>query len=96
MAAYTFDGRRLKKGARVIANVAGDRIREGTGSTVACNIHGERIRDGTGSRVMFNLRGDVIREGTGGRRIARMRDVDDDIDGPGRVVKAALWLYFVR
>ena len=96
VAAYTFDGRRLKKGARVIANVAGDRIREGTGSTVACNIHGERIRDGTGSRVMFNLRGDVIREGTGGRRIARMRDVDDDIDGPGRVVKAALWLYFVR
>ena len=46
--------------------------------------------------MIANLKGDDIRKDRGSTRIARMRDVDGDIDGPGRLVKAALWLYFVR
>jgi hypothetical protein len=65
MTDYTFDGVILKYGSRIIANVKGDSIREGTGSHVVANIHGEEIREGTGSHTLFNLRGDEIRSGSG-------------------------------
>ncbi|WP_127716744.1 hypothetical protein [Halobacteriovorax sp. HLS] len=96
MAKLKFDGTKLKDGGRTIANVSGDRIREGTGSRTVLNISGDKVREGTGSRTLFNVSGDKIREGTGSRKIADMDDVDKSIDGPGKVVKAALWFYFVR
>ena len=96
MASYKFDGTRLKLGSSTIANVRGDSICKGSGSNKVANIRGDKICKGSGSNVEFNVRGDNICQGSGSNRIARMRDIDDDIDGPGHIVKAALWLYFVR
>ena len=96
MSSYKFDGKKLKRGGTTVANVSGTRIRKGSGSSAICNIRDDNIRDGSGSSTKFNLRGDDIRSGSGSSKIATMKDVDKDIDGPGRVVKAALWLYFVR
>lgn len=96
MATYKFDGDKLKKGGQTLANVRGDKICRGSGSTTICNIRDDRICEGSGPSTAFNVRGDDIRKGSGGSRIATMRDVDKDIDGPGRTVKAALWLYIVR
>jgi hypothetical protein len=96
MTEYRFDGLALKSGGKTIANVKGNEIREGTGSRVVANIHGEEIRGGTGSHALFNIKGDEIRSGTGPSRVAKLSAVDADISGPGRVVKAALWLFFCR
>jgi hypothetical protein len=96
MTDYPFDGVILKYGSKKIANVRDDSIREGTGSHVVANIHGEEICEGTGSHTLFNLRGDQICSGSGSSRVARMKDVDADIKGPGYVIKAALWLLFCR
>ncbi len=97
MAKYKFDGTYLKEGSKTIANVKGNDIREGTGSiNTVGNIKGDDIRQKTGSTVMFNIKGDDIRQGTGSSKIATMKDVDKEIEGPGKVVKAALWVLFCR
>ena len=96
MAAYKFDGTKLKRGGTTIANVSGYRIRKGTGSTAVANIAGDRIRQGTGSTVMANVSGDRIRLGTGSTTIGSMKDAQKAIDGPGGVTLAALWFCFVR
>jgi len=96
MASHTFDGVVLKQGSRTIGNVKGAQIREASGSHVVGNIRGDDIREGSGSHVLFNVRGDDIRAGSGSSRIARMRDVDSAIEGPGGMTKAALWLLFIR
>lgn len=96
MAAYKFDGTVLKEGSKTIAHIKGNEIREGTGSKVLANIKDDQIRMGTGSSVMFNIRGDDIRQGTGSSKIATMKEVDKVIDGPGKNVKAALWLVCCR
>lgn len=96
MAKYKFDGKNLKEGSRTIANVQGDNIREGNGVKVIGNIKGDNIRQGNGVTVLFNVKGDNIRQGNGVTKLATMDDVDDDIDGPGKVVKAALWLLCCR
>lgn len=96
MSHYKFDGIYLKEGSRVIANVKGHDIREGNGSHMIGNVKGDDIRQGNGSTILFNIRGDDIRQGNGSTRIATMRDVDAAIDGPGKVIKAALWLLLCR
>jgi len=96
MPKYKFDGQKLKKGSSVIATIRSDKICKGSSSLIICNIKGERIRKGNGSSVDFNVRGDAIRKGTGSSILYKMKGVDKDIDGSGQVVKAALWLYFVR
>jgi K+/H+ antiporter YhaU regulatory subunit KhtT len=96
MAKYKFDGTNLKEGSKTLANVQGNNIRKETGSTVIANIQGDNIRQGTGSTVLANVRGDEIRQGTGTTKIATMKDVDSAIEGPGRVVKAALWFVCCR
>jgi predicted amino acid racemase len=96
MGKFKFDGKYLKEGGRTIANVSGDRIRKGTGSSTVCNISGNKIRMGTGSSVLCNVSGDDIREGSGSSRIARMRDIRDQIDGPGGITLVALWYCFLR
>lgn len=96
MIKYKFDGKYLKYNGKKIANVSGDKIREGTGSRTICNISGDKVREGNGSRTLINIRGEDIREGTGSRRIAKMDDVREIIDGPGGITLAALWYYFVR
>lgn len=96
MASHKFDGTKLKRGGTTVANVRGDAVCKGSGSTKTCNIRGDKICKGSGSTAEFNVRGDKICKGSGSSSLAKMRDVDKDIDGSGHVVKAALWLYFVR
>jgi hypothetical protein len=96
MTKYKFDGTALKDGSKVIANVKGNDLREGSGSTVLANVKDDNIRQGTGSTVLFNIKGDDIRQGTGSTKIATMKDVDKVIDGPGKVIKAALWVMCLR
>ena len=96
MSRYKFDGRVLKHGGSTIANVRSDKVCGGSGSSAVCNIRGDKICEGSGSSAAFNVRGDKICQGSGSSRIATIDDVDDDIEGPGHIVKAALWLYFVR
>ncbi len=96
MSQLKFDGVRLKDGGSTIANVRGDKICSGSGSSVACNVRGDKICEGSGSSTAFNVRGDNICEGSGSSRIATMKDVDKAISGPGHVIKAALWVWFVR
>lgn len=96
MAKLKFDGTSLKDGAKTIANVSGNNIREGSGPKTVANINGNNIREGNGPKVMFNISGNDIRQGNSPSKIATMKDVDAQIEGPGKVVKAALWLYFCR
>jgi hypothetical protein len=96
MTNYKFDGQQLKYRSKTIANTRGDNICEGSGTSVVCNLRGDNICKGRGTTVEFNLRGDKICKGRGTSKIADLDDAEDAIDGPGRVVLAALWLYFVR
>jgi len=96
MASYKFDGTYLKDGSKVIANVKGTDIREANGSHVIANIKVDDIREGSGSKVLFNVKGDDIRQGSGTSKIGTMKDVDKAIDGPGKVIKAALWVMCCR
>lgn len=96
MANYRFDGTTLKEGGKTIANVKGNDIREGAGGHVIGNIKGDAIRQGSGGTIIFNVKGDDIRQGSGGSRIGTMKEVDKAIDGPGKTVKAALWVLCCR
>ena len=91
-----FDGKKLKDGGKTLANVNGDRIREGNGTKTLLNVRDDKIREGNGTKTLFNLKKNDIREGSGTRKIADMDDVKDDIDGPGGVMLAALWVLFCR
>jgi len=93
---YKFDGKRFKYRGKTLANISGDRIREGTGSKTLANIKGDRVRERTGGSTLINVKGRDIREGTGSRRIAKMDDIDKMIDGPGGITKAALWYLFIK
>lgn len=96
MSKLKFDGTNLKDGSKVLANVKGHDIRKESGSTVIGNIKDKHIRQGSGSTVLFNLSGDDIRQGSGSTKIATMKDVDAAIEGPGKELKAALWLLCCR
>jgi len=96
MSKLKFDGTHLKDGSKTIANVNGNNIRKENGSTVIGNISGNNIRQGSGSTVLFNLSGDDIRQGSGSTKIATMKDVDASIEGPGKALKAALWVLCCR
>jgi hypothetical protein len=96
MSKYKFDGKNLKDGGKIIANISGNNIRNGSGGSVIGNIRGDSIRKGSGGTVLFNIKGDDIRTGSGGSKIATMKDVNNSIDGPGKVLKAALWLLCCR
>jgi len=96
MSKYKFDGTSLKDGMKTIANVKGNQIREGSGMKVVANIKDDNIREGSGMKILFNVKGDDIRQGSGMSKIATMKDVSKDIEGPGKTIKAALWLFYCR
>ena len=81
-AKYKFDGTKFtaKNNSTVIANVRRDRICDGTSS----------------SRVVANISSGNLCSKTGSSKICKMRDVHNEIEGPGEEIKAALWLYFVK
>jgi hypothetical protein len=93
---YKFDGIKLKMGSKTIANVRGSKICKSTGTQAICNIRGDKVCEGTGTKAVFNLRGDKICEKTGARKICSLDDVNDYIEGPGGLIKAAMWFFFIR
>lgn len=97
-AKYRFDGTKLTRTGMslAIATVRGNKICEKTRTTATATIRGDKIADKTRTTTAFTVRGDKICKGSGYASIATMKEVDAAIDGPGNVVKAALWLYFVR
>ena len=96
MAQYKFDGKYMKRGGTIIANVSGKYIRQGSGGTTVANISDDKVRQGSGGTTLINVKGDDIRQGTSGTKIASMSDVRKAIDGPGGVTLAALWFCFIH
>ena len=75
----------------------GSKLTEKYKSTVIANVRGDRICDGTSSsRVVANISSGNLCSKTGSSKICKMRDIHNEIEGPGEEIKAALWLYFVK
>ena len=72
----------LKDGGKTIANIRGDKLREGTGSSTLCNVRNGDIRDGTGTSRKAKVR-DVK------RMIKGSESLSD-------VFIAAIWQTFIR
>jgi hypothetical protein len=99
MAGLSFDGTKLKDGAKVIANVYKDKIYEGSGrSKCLANIYKDKIYQGSGrSKCMANVYKGKIYDGSGhSTKIAEVDDAKSVIDGPGSSIIAALWFICVR
>ena len=98
-AKYTFDGDKLteKNRTTTIASVRGNKICAKTSSTATANVRGSKIYDGNSTaKVVANIRSGYLCSDNGSSRICKMRDIDNDIEGPGQEIKAALWWYFVN
>jgi hypothetical protein len=99
-AKYKFDGTKLteKYKSTAIANVRGDKIYKGTSaSSPIANVRGDKIHKGTSaSSPVANVRSGCLCSKTSSSRICKMKDIHNEIEGPGEEIKAALWLYFVK
>lgn len=96
MSKFKFDGVRLKKNGTTVATIRGHSICNGNSSTVIATVKDKYILKGTGSTKLINIKNDKICDGSGSTALATMKDVNNDIDGPGEVMKAALWFLFCR
>ena len=65
-------------------------------STVIANVRGDKICDRTTSTVVANVHSGNLCSKQTSSRICKMRDVHNEIEGPGEEIKAALWLYYVK
>ena len=98
-AKFKFDGDKLSEKNRTttIATVRRDKIYAKTSYTTTANIRGSKIYEGTSTaKVVANVRSGYLCSDNGSSRICKMRDIDNDIEGPGEEIKAALWWYFVN
>ena len=100
-AKYKFDGTKLteKYKSTAIANVRGDKIYKGTSaSSPIANVRGDKIHKGSssGAPPVANVRYDWLCSGSSSSRICKMKDIHNEIEGPGEAIKAALWWYFVK
>ena len=89
----------LKDGGKTIANIRGDKLREGTGSSTLCNEREDKVRRGTGSSTLCNVKNGDIRDGTGSSRKAKVKDIKRMIKGSeslSDVFVAAIWQTFIR
>jgi hypothetical protein len=96
---YVFDGGKLteKNRSTVIASVRGNKIFAKTSYTVTANVRGSRIFDGNSStNVKANVRSGNLCSERGSSKICKMKDIHNEIDGPGEEIKAALWFYFIH
>jgi len=99
MSKYRFDGKRLKMGSKVLANVKGNRIYEKTGaSKCLVNIRNDRIYEGSGaSMCLANIRYEKIYEGSGmSRKLETIDGVRKIINGVGGITLAALWVACIK
>ena len=75
----------------------GSKLTEKYKSTVIANVRGDRICDGTSSsKVVANISSGNLCSKTGSSKICKMKDIHNEIEGPGEEIKAALWLYYVK
>jgi len=98
-AKFKFDGGKLteKNRTTTIATVRGNKIFAKTSYTTTANVRGSKIFDRNSStKVVANVRSGYLCSDNGSSRICKMRDIDNDIEGPGEEIKAALWWYFVN
>jgi|TARA_B100000959_G_scaffold168118_1_gene176119 hypothetical protein len=101
-AKYKFDGTKLieKNRSTTIANVRGDKIHKGSssGAPSVANVRGDKIHKGSssGAPPVANVRYDWLCSGSSSSRICKMKDIHNEIEGPGEAIKAALWWYFVK
>ena len=89
----------LKDGDKTIANIRGDKLRNGTGSSTLCNVRDDKVRRGTGSSTLCNVKNGDIRDGTGSSRKAKVKDIKKMIKGSeslSDVFVAAIWQTFIR
>ena len=56
----------------------------------------KKKQEGEEKKEKGNIKGDDIRQGSGASKIAKMKDIRKQIDGPGGVTLAALWYCFIR
>jgi hypothetical protein len=96
MAKLKFDGTKLKDGGRLIATVRGDKICAKTSYTAEVTIRKDAICEKTGYKKLATLRKNDLCQGTGYSKLISLDDIDDEIEGPGGITKAALWFCFVR
>jgi len=73
--------------------IKGDKMQDKRHRTTAY-IKGDKILDER-RRTMAYIKGDKILDERR-RPVAKMRDIDRAIDGPGGASKIALWLLFVK
>jgi len=98
-AKFKFDGDKLteKNRTTTIATVRRDKIYAKTSSMTTANVRGSKIYDGNSTaKVVANVRSGYLCSDNGSSRICKMRDIHNEIEGPGEEIKAALWWYFVN
>ena len=98
-AKFKFDGDKLteKNRSTAIASVRGNKVFAKTSYTTTANVRGSKIYDVNSTvKVVANVRSGYLCSDNGSSRICKMRDIDNDIEGPGEEIKAALWWYFVN
>ena len=98
-AKFKFDGGKLteKNRTTTIATVRGNKIFAKTRYTATANVRGSKIYDGNSTaKVIANVRSGNLCSENGSSRICKMRDIHNEIEGPGEEIKAALWWYFVN
>ena len=98
--ALKFDGKCLKESSKILCNVRGDTIFEGSGaSKPLANFRGDTIFEGSGaSKPLANVRGDNIFEGSGASKTLiktsdAVRKIGATSQGPST---AAMWFMFCR
>jgi hypothetical protein len=98
--ALKFDGKYLKESSKILCNVRGNTIFEGSGgSKPLANVRGDTIFEGSGgSKPLANVRGDTIFEGSGGSKpLIKTSDVARKIGATSRgPLTAAIWYLFCR
>jgi len=94
MSDYKFNGTELRaRNGSLVGKIDGSHIRDARGATVG-QIDGHSIRDGRGARI-GQVDGEHIKDASG-HTIGSLTDARRDIEGPGGVSIAALWLLFVH
>ena len=98
-AKFKFDGDKLteKNRSTTIATVRGDKIFAKTSYTTTANVRGSKIFDRNSStKVVANVRSGYLCSENGSSKICKMKNIHNEIEGPGEEIKAALWWYFVN
>ena len=93
MARVRLQGNNVYEGGSIIGRVDGTDIHDSSGHVVG-KIRGEEIQD-THSHTVGRVQGNNVYDGSG-RRLCSMSELRNNIDGPGGVTLAAIWILLVR